>query len=115
MISAVEASIFALYIPFGFSVLEHVLLELRDQGSFPCKSSQLGKVMCSSKSALLWCDFDFIDNAREIRNGLAHEQVVPTTKQTFLILDKIEEELTAWRVLKGPVKYEYSLSVTPIT
>jgi len=103
--------VYALLLPFGFSVLEHTLQQMRDEGTIVCKSSQLKALMLASKSAIPWSDYQAVDSGREVRNKLTHEQLIPSHVDTFRILDELESELIAWRVLKGPVKYEYTLSV----
>ena len=103
--------IYALLLPFGFSVLEHALQQMRDEKLFTCGSSKLGALMTSSRAAIPWSDYPAINVGREIRNKLTHEQVIPSHGDTFRILDDIERELIAWKVLKGPVKYEFTLSV----
>lgn len=103
--------IYALLLPFGYSVLEHVLQQMRDEGFFTCRSSQLKALMASSRSAIPWSDYQAIDAGREARNKLTHEQVIPSHADTFRILDEIERELIGLKILKAPVKYEFTLSV----
>jgi hypothetical protein len=107
----VPDEIYALFLPFGFSVLEHTLEQMRDDNMFVCKSSNLKPLMLSSKTVIRWSDYQAVDAGREVRNKLIHRQVIPPRADTFRILDEIERELIAWKVLKGPVKYSYSLSV----
>ena len=104
-------NIYALLLPFGFSVLEHTLQQMRDEGTFGCKSSQLKALMSSSKTTIPWSDYQAVDAGREVRNQLTHEQIIPSHVETFQILDEIERELIGWEVLKGPVKYEFTLSM----
>lgn len=104
-------SIYALLLPFGFSVLEHVLQQMRDEGAFASKSSQLRALMVSSRTTIPWSDYQAIDLGRAVRNKLTHEQVIPPHADTFRILDEIEREFIGWKVLKGPVKYEFTLSI----
>ena len=54
----------------AFSVLEHALLELRDQGTFVCGRSQLGAVMHASAAALPLQDCSFVEQGRVSRNRL---------------------------------------------
>jgi hypothetical protein len=84
---------------------------MHDEGTFVCRSSQLKALMTSSRTAIPWSDYQAIDVGREVRNKLTHEQVIPSHADTFRILDEIERELIGWKVLKGPVKYEFTLSV----
>ena len=106
---------YALLLPFGFSVLEHVLSQMRDDALFVSRSSQLGALMSGSKLIIPWADYLAIDAGREIRNKLTHEQVVPSNHTTFRLIDEIERELIGWKVLNGPVKYEFSLTFKPDT
>lgn len=103
--------IYALLLPFGFSVLEHVLQQMRDESIFGCRSSQLKALMDSSRTVIPWCNYGAIAAGREIRNKLTHEQAIPPHIDTFRILDEIERELINWNVLEGPVKYKFTLSV----
>jgi hypothetical protein len=103
--------IYALLLPLGFSVLEHTLQQMRDDGLFDCRSSQLGSLMTSSAAAVHWSNYAAVDTGRDVRNKLTHEQAVPPYIDTFRILDEIERELIGWTVLDGPVKYEFTLSV----
>jgi hypothetical protein len=103
--------VYALLLPFGFSVLEHTLQQMRDEGTLICKSSQLKALVDAATAAIRWCDLEAIHAGREVRNNLTHEQIIPSHSDTFRILDEIERELIAWRLLDGPVKYEYTISV----
>lgn len=103
--------VYALLLPFGFSVLEHTLQQMRDEGTFICKSSQLKALMEASKATIPWRDHKAVHAGREVRNTLTHEQKIPPHSDTFRILDEIECELIAWRVLDAPVKSEYTMSV----
>jgi hypothetical protein len=104
--------VYALLLPFGFSVLEHTLQQLRDEGIIKCKSSNLNALMVASKATISWSDYEAVNRGRVIRNKLTHEQSVPSNEETFRILDEIERELISWRILNGPVNYEYTFSVT---
>lgn len=106
---------YALLLPFGFSVLEHALQQLRDEGVFACRSSQLKKLMEASVPALSWCDFSAVDKGRDTRNKLTHEQIVPPHTDTFAALDAVERELVEWKILPGPVRYEHSVSMSRAT
>ena|SRR5688572_19760002 len=41
---------------FGFSVLENVLRQLRDEGHFACPGWMVGPLMAASRSVLPWVD-----------------------------------------------------------
>ena len=64
----------SLLLPFAFSVLERTLQQLRDEDKFPCRSNQLGLLMDASRPVLNWANFDLINEARDRRNRLVHEQ-----------------------------------------
>jgi len=102
--------VYAILLPFGFSVLEHALQQMHDEGKFKCKSSQLRLLMESSKTVIAWSDYDEIDSGRELRNALTHEQKIPPYTETFKALDKIEQELIGWGILNGPIKIVYTIS-----
>ena len=107
----IRDEIYALLLPLGFSVLEHTLQQMRDEGVFVCRLSNVGSLMKSSAAAVQWANYAAVDLGRGVRNKLVHEQAVPPHSDTFRILDEIERELIGWKVLDGPVKYEFTLSV----
>ena len=103
--------IYALLLPFGFSVLEHVLQQMGQEGTFACRSSWLNQMMLASRTtAGLWSNYEAVDAGRQVRNKLTHEQVIPSHADTLRILDDIERELIGWNVLNGPVSYKFTLS-----
>jgi hypothetical protein len=105
----------SLLLPFAFSVLERTLQQIRDEGLFPCRSNQFGSLMKASRPALQWTDFVLVDEARERRNELAHEQRVVPRADVWRYLDAIERELILWRILTGPVRTEHTISIRRIT
>lgn len=90
---------FALILIAAFSVLEQVLLQLRDEGHYKSKDSRLKPLMKNSRGALPWQDFDLIDRAREDRNRSAHERVFLPHAVSRDYIAGIEQELVAWGVL----------------
>ena len=85
---------------FAFSVLEHVLLQFRDEGIFKCKSRQVGALMESSKDSVLsWENYDLVDEARERRNDIAHRRDWIEVSECLKYLDAIETELIAWEII----------------
>ncbi len=84
---------------FAFSVLEHALLQLRDQGVFSSSSSKLGALIVNSKNALPWQNFVLVDRGRERRNAIAHDRVFIERAECWEYLAAIEAELHAWKIL----------------
>jgi hypothetical protein len=107
--------IYSLLLPFGFSVLEHVLLQMKAEGLFSCGGSSLKQLMRDSRPALTWADFDAVDRGRNVRNDLIHDQKIPQHDDTFRILDEIERELIGWGVLSGPVRHNLTTSISAWT
>lgn len=107
----VSDDIYALLLPFGYSVLEKALLCSKEEGRFSCTSGQLWPMMAASRMVLEWKDFDAVDRGRKARNALAHERVVPASSVTFQSLDAIERELIGWHILKSPVVHNLQLRV----
>jgi len=90
---------YCLCLLFACSVLEHVLLQLRDEGVFKSKSTMLGPMMAESKGILPWHDYGAVDRARECRNSIAHERKIPERKETWRYIDAVETQLNAWKIL----------------
>ena len=58
----------------AYALLDQVLAELINQGTFQCAGrALLGEKMEASKNVLPWQDYDKITNGRNDRNDLAHE------------------------------------------
>jgi hypothetical protein len=103
---------YALLLVLAFSVLEHALEVLRDEGTFNARGWQLITLMEASRDeGVRWQNFQAVNASRDARNGLAHRQIIPKTDETFRMLDEIEAELIGWNVLPGPVQYESSSSI----
>lgn len=89
---------YGLILPFAFSVLQRVLMELRDEKVFPCESNTLESLMQCSKHALPWVDYRTIRMGSEVRDDFAQNQKIPATATTWKYVDAIEAELVAWNV-----------------
>src|SRR5262245_17271475 len=83
----------------AFSVLEEVLLQLRDERRFMCRDNRLKSLMHGSQPTLPWQDFTLVDQGREDRNKTAHERVWLPHAKSRTYLAAIEAELVAWGVL----------------
>ena len=90
---------YSLTLLFSFTVLEHVLQQLRDERRFACKSNFIGNLMTASKNSLPWIDFALIDEARERRNDIAHRQQWIEIDDCKKYIDAIESELRGWNIL----------------
>ena len=101
-----------LLLPFGFSVLESALKQLKREGVFSCGRWNVGPMMEASKLALPWSDYDLVDEARRHRNEFAHQQTICPRKRTWEYLDALEAELIAWGILTEPVQYDHTISVS---
>lgn len=90
---------YALCLLYAFSVLEQVLVALRDQGAFVSRKSQLGSLMVKSKGILPWQNYELVDQGRIKRNEIAHQQAVIERADTWRFIDAIEAELRAWQIV----------------
>jgi hypothetical protein len=111
VMTQVTDDVYALLLPFGFSVLEHALVCAREEGRFRSASGQLWPMMDSARDAIPWRDFDAVNSGRRARNALAHERTVPSSATTFQALDAIEKEFILWQVLNAPVHHNLRLQV----
>lgn len=84
---------------FAFSVLEDVLMQLRDEHYFCCKNSKIGPLMVASRAALPWQYFDLIDEARNKRNLIAHKRQWINAIEAKKYIDAIENELILWKIV----------------
>jgi hypothetical protein len=104
---------YGLLLVLGFSVLEHALRVMAEQGTFKPTRWGLKALMAASKKAdVQWQDYSAVDFGRDKRNKLAHEQVIPRAEDTFRMLDEVEAELIGWNILPERVKCEFSVSIT---
>jgi hypothetical protein len=90
-------------LPFllAYAVLDQVLGELIDQGTFQCQKRRplLGDKMTASLNALPWQDYASVDSGKTARNELAHDAKLLDRAGCFRFIDAIEVELKAWSVL----------------
>jgi hypothetical protein len=112
VVAQITDDIYALFLPFAYSVLEHVLEQARDEGRFSCKTSMIGNLMSASKESISWQNFDAVDAGRRTRNDLTHRRIVPSTSATFKAMDAIEAELIGWQLIDGPIQHEYQVSIS---
>lgn len=84
---------------FAFSVFETTLKQLRDERIFNEHRNGLKALMYSSQQYIPWQDFDLIDEAREDRNKVAHDQEILERGECWRFIDGIENELVAWNVV----------------
>ena len=92
---------------FAFSVLEKVLKQIKDEGKFSARNDNLGTLMHSSKESISWSNFTLVDQAREDRNKLAHEQKIFERGKCWDYIDAIEAELVLWKVLPAPLPFKH--------
>ena len=104
----------SLVLLFAFSVLEDLLKQVKKEHELNCRS-QLKPMMKASRSVLPWANFDTVDEGRECRNRLAHEQVIPPRKESWKYIEAIEAEFIAWEILDGPIKAEYTITRGQLT
>jgi len=113
--SAVDNFAHSLVLLFAYSVLENVLEQLREEGMFASRSANIGPMMKASKDALPWCDYTLVDTlvdqGRERRNRIAHHREFLERAEVWRYIDGIERELIGWRVLDGPVRGDYSVTM----
>jgi len=85
---------------FAFSVLEHILLQLKKEGIFASSSDNLGPMMTDSHSSgFRWRDFELVVEGREKRNGIAHRRILIARGECLKYIDAIEEELITWGIV----------------
>jgi hypothetical protein len=89
---------YSLVLPFAFSVLQQVLVELRDEGIFACDSGLLEPLMHCSRTSLPWMDYRTIRIGSEVSNDFVRNQKIPSTAMTWKYIDAIEAELVAWNI-----------------
>jgi hypothetical protein len=106
------ARTYALLLPLATSVLEHVLIGLRDEGAFACQSSGLKAVMGASRKHIPWRAFERVERVRLARNALVHKGLIPVYRETFEALDTLEDEWIAWSILKGRTRYDTAVVLT---
>jgi hypothetical protein len=90
---------YSLWLPFGFSIFERALVQLRDESVFVSKKSNLEALMVKSRTTLPWQDYALVDEARNRRNDVAHRRLVLERDDAWRFVDAIERELRAWRIV----------------
>lgn len=90
-------------LPFiqAFSVLNDILLRLREEGHFKCKSFFLGALLNASKKVLEWIDFELILEGVDRRNDVAHRGEILARRECWRCISAIEAELQAWGIIPG--------------
>jgi hypothetical protein len=91
----VREYLFDLMLVYVFSVLDDVLRQLRDEGVFTSKGTNLKALMDGSRSALPWVDFALVGEARNRRNDVAHRRQHVPPADCARYIDAIEAELVA--------------------
>ena len=84
----------------AYSVLNEVLIQLRDEKHFECKRDNLGLLLENSKKCLLWRNFDLVREGKDRRNDVAHQGLVLPRGDCWKYIDAIEEELIGWEIVK---------------
>ncbi len=92
---------------FAFSVLETTLKQLRDENIFKESCNGLKALMYSSKPNISWQDFTLIDEAREERNKVAHDQEILERGECWKFIDGIENELVSWKVVSAKIPFDH--------
>jgi len=90
---------FNLLLASALSVLEDVLRQLRDEGTYGCRDNRLGPLMASSRPSLPWVQFTVVDSARADRNQSIHDRAYLPHAKCRDYIAAIENELVTWRVL----------------
>jgi hypothetical protein len=85
----------------AYSVLDQVLSNLMDQGTFLCSRPRppLGAKLTASLRALPWCNYYLVNAGKEARNSLAHNAVLVPRSQCLTYISAIETEFKAWHIL----------------
>ena len=89
---------YGLILPFAFSVLQRVLIELREERIFSCDSVSMALLMQRSKASVPWVDYTTIRTGSEVTNELVQSQKIPCTAATWKYVNAIEAELVAWNI-----------------
>lgn len=92
---------------FAFSVFEDVLKQLKAEKYFVSDNNHLGNLMHKSKKYLPWQNFPLIDEAREKRNDIAHDQTLLPRGDCWKYIDAIENELVKWGVIKSQATFQH--------
>ena len=100
-----------LVLVYAFAVFEGALEKLEEEGTLPPTKGGLKRLMAASQKFLPWQDFGAVDAGRDERNLVAHEGAALPPERCVHHIDAIERELVAWKVLPGPIKATYTISV----
>lgn len=92
---------------FAFSVFEDVLKQLKAEKYFISDNNNLGNLMHKSQNHLPWQNFTLVDEARERRNEIAHDQTIFPRDDCWKYIDAIENELVQWGVIKCQVTFQH--------
>jgi len=101
---------YSLVLIYAYSVLQNVLLQLRDEEHFTSSKddNHLGTLMHNSKEKLNWLDFSEADKGRDKRNDIAHSELVLQRGEAWKYIDAIEKELINWRIIPDQ-RIDYSI------
>ena len=92
---------------FAFSVFEDVLKQLKSKKYFTSDNNNLGNLMHKSRNHLPWQDYILVDEAREKRNEIAHDQAIFPRDDCWKYIDAIENELVQWGVIKCQATFQH--------
>ena len=92
---------------FAFSVFEDVLKQLKAEKHFTSDNNNLGNLMHGSQNDLPWQNFLLVDEAREKRNEIAHDQTILPRDDCWKYINAIENELVQWGVIKVQVTFQH--------
>ncbi len=81
------------------SVLNEALLQMRDEGVFPCDGRTLGALVKDAEHYLTWVDYAVVKEMVKKRNDLAHKGVLHSRKDCWRYISVIETELRAWSIV----------------
>jgi len=107
-------AISSLLVVNALNIVEQVLLQLEEEGQFRSPQKKLAALIKSSESAVPWVNRQRIDGAREVRNRIAHEHLRIDSDSANAILDAVESELIAWKVIEGPVRPQFVYESRPV-
>ena len=101
---------YSLVLIYAYSVLQNVLLQLRDEGHLTSLkgNNYLGALVHNSKKKLTWLNFGEVDRGHCKRNDVAHRDLVLQRGEAWKYIDAIEKELINWRIIPDQ-KIDYSI------
>jgi hypothetical protein len=83
----------------AYSVLNDVLLQIRNEKRFKCTSFFLRPLMKASKDKLSWNNFNIVMEGVERRNDIAHKGKIIPRGDCWKYIDAIEKELVSWNII----------------